>query len=72
MHPSVPLSADPSVRGAIDRLSAEFDGRAPAAVVDRIVRGSRRDLDAAPVAALPELVERLARQRLLDGSDVAG
>lgn len=72
VYPSVPLSADPSVRGAIDRLSAEFAGRAPVAVVDRIVRGSRRDLDAAPVAALPELVERLARQRLLDGTDVAG
>ena len=37
-----------------------------AAVVDRIVRASRQDLDTVPVAALPELVERLARQRLID------
>ena len=62
VHPST----DPSVRGAVDRLSAEFAGRTPAAVVDRIVRASRQDLDTVPVAALPELVERLARQRLID------
>jgi hypothetical protein len=33
--------------------------------VRRIVLSSRRDLDGCPAPALPELVERLARQRLL-------
>ncbi|MBC3191134.1 hypothetical protein H7X46_08670 [Pseudonocardia sp. C8] len=66
------MPSDPSVRGAIDRLSAEFAGRAPAVVIDRVVRSSRRDLDTAPAAALPELVERLARQRLLDGTAARG
>ena len=70
MHPTVQPPTDPSVRGAIDRLCAEFAGRAPAAVVDRVVRDSRRDLDSVPAAALPEMVERLARQRLLDGTAV--
>lgn len=59
--------ADPSVRAAVDRLTAEFAGRFPERLVDTVVRGSRRDLDSVPADALPEMVERLARQRLLDG-----
>ena len=55
---------DAAVNGAINRLTAEFADELPPAVVRRVVLGSRRDLTGSPAAALPELVERLARQRL--------
>jgi hypothetical protein len=51
---------------AVARLSAEFPARR-VAVVSRTVDECRRDLDGAPPGALPELLERLARQRLQDG-----
>ncbi|MEJ8280853.1 three-helix bundle dimerization domain-containing protein [Pseudonocardia spirodelae] len=66
MQASVHPPSDPTVRGAVERLTAEFAGRFPHDLVDHVVRGSRRDLDAVPAAALPEMVERLARQRLID------
>ncbi|ANY08484.1 three-helix bundle dimerization domain-containing protein [Pseudonocardia sp. HH130630-07] len=66
MHAPLPHTSDPAVLDAVDRLVAEFGDRFPARLVDSAVRGSRDDLDAVPVTALPELVERLARQRLLD------
>ncbi len=53
--------------GAVARLSVEFPAQ-PAAVVSRTVDQCRRDLDGAPPGALPELLERLARQRLQDGA----
>lgn len=49
-----------------ERLMAEFESRLDLAVITKVVGGCRRDLDASPVGALPELVERLARQRLLE------
>jgi hypothetical protein len=54
---------DPSVRSAIPRLSQEFPhvGRRSITVV---VRTCREELRGSPDGALPELVERLARQRL--------
>jgi hypothetical protein len=52
--------------GAVARLSVEFPAQR-AAVVSRTVDQCRRDLDGAPPGALPELLERLARQRLQDG-----
>ena len=52
---------------AVARLCAEFPAQ-PAAVVSRTVDQCRRDLDGAPPGALPELLERLARQRLQDGA----
>jgi len=55
---------DPAVSSAINRLTAEFAEEFPRPVVRRVVLGSRRDLNGSPAAALPELVERLARQRL--------
>lgn len=63
VHPPV---TDPTVRGAVDRLTAEFAGRFTQDLVDHVVRGSRRDLDVVSAAALPEMVERLARQRLIE------
>jgi hypothetical protein len=59
---------DESVVAAVARLTAEFGSR-PAAI-EPLVVACRRDLTGAPPGALPELVERLARQRLL-GSDGA-
>jgi len=51
---------------AVARLSVEFPARR-ATVVSRTVDQCRRDLDGTPPGALPELLERLARQRLQDG-----
>jgi delta 1-pyrroline-5-carboxylate dehydrogenase len=52
---------------AVARLVAEFPGR-HAAVVCATVTTCRRDLAGAPPGALPELLERLARQRLRDSA----
>jgi hypothetical protein len=56
--------ADESVVSAIARLTAELGGRTPTPI-EPVVAACRRDLAGAPPGALPELVERLARQRLL-------
>jgi hypothetical protein len=64
----MPLTAlatvrDPSVRGAVLRLADEFPTlRARSIVV--VVNTCREELRGSPDGALPELVERLARQRL--------
>ena len=49
-----------------ERLMAEFEGQIGLDVVSRVVRDCVRDLAAVPVEALPELVERCARQRLTE------
>jgi hypothetical protein len=59
---------DPTVTAAIARLSAEFAPDVRPAVISRVVAGSRVDLSGAPGPAMPELVERLARQRLLQSA----
>lgn len=51
----------------IERLFAEFESRRPLPEIVEVVRQCREQLCCAPEAALPELVERLARQRLTDG-----
>jgi hypothetical protein len=58
--PTVP---DPAVRSAIIRLKEEFPDLGPRAIV-LVVRTCREELRGSPDGALPELVERLARQRL--------
>ena len=55
---------DDSVDLAVRRLSDEFRDRLGAQYVRRIVQLARADLSGVPVGAVPELVERLARQRL--------
>lgn len=50
----------------VDRLALEFVPRLSAGTVLRTVRRCRRELDIVAGPALPELVERLARQRLQD------
>jgi hypothetical protein len=57
-----PASTDHSVRSAILRLSQEFPELGPRISV--VVRTCREELRGSPTDALPELVERLARQRL--------
>ena len=49
-----------------ERLLAEFEGRLNLDVISHIVLEARHQLAGSPVTALPELVERLARVRLLD------
>jgi hypothetical protein len=64
----MPLTAltgvrDPSVRGAVRRLSDEFPGVGTRSIAV-VVNTCREELRGSPDGALPELVERLARQRL--------
>jgi hypothetical protein len=54
---------DLSVDLAVDRLTEELGERSH--VVRPVVQECRQELSGVPVAALPELVERLARYRLL-------
>lgn len=49
-----------------ERLRAEFQTRISRARISAVVRQADNDLSGAPTGALPELVERLARQRLSD------
>jgi hypothetical protein len=65
-YASVELDA---VTPAVARLAREFAGRVPHPVVARVVRECRADLSGVPAGAVPELLERLARQRLLDVAD---
>ncbi len=62
----VPSLSDPVIDDVTQRLASEFAGRLSAVTIAAVVRRSRLDLDSSPPAALPELTERLARQRLHD------
>jgi len=55
-----------SLADAVERLSAEFQPELPAWLVLSTLRRCRRELDIISGPALPELVERLGRQRLSD------
>ncbi|NMO89473.1 three-helix bundle dimerization domain-containing protein [Actinomycetospora sp. TBRC 11914] len=70
MPSATPTVTDESVVSAIERLTTEFAGRSPAPI-EPVVTACRRDLAGAPPGALPELVERLARQRLLERRDAS-
>jgi hypothetical protein len=59
----LPTSPDLSVRSATTRLAREFPEVSPGSIV-LVVRTCREELRGSPTDALPELVERLARQRL--------
>lgn len=50
----------------IDRLCSEFGDKVSLERVIGVVDGCIRDLAGTPSGAMPELCERLARQRLLD------
>jgi hypothetical protein len=55
-----------SLAEVTERLFAAFEPRLPLTTIVAVVRACRQELDTAPGPALPELVERLARQRLTD------
>ncbi|WP_040815323.1 hypothetical protein [Nocardia concava] len=56
----------------VERLCLEFGGRQPRPQVESVLRWSLSDLAGTPVGALPELGERLARQRLSENSVAPG
>ena len=56
---------DRSIVDAVQRLDREFRGVVPRGVIVSVVRRSHHELDSPCAEALPELLERLARQRLL-------
>jgi hypothetical protein len=60
---AAPTVPDQSVRSAICRLTEEFPQMGPRSII-LVVRTCREELRGSPTDALPELVERLARQRL--------
>ena len=62
--PSPPLSDARWAERTVTRLVAELN--TDVGSVRATVRGCRRDLGGVPSGALPELVERLARQRIID------
>ncbi len=49
-----------------ERLMAEFEGRLSLQLVSGVVREAARDLVGTPAGAWDEMVERCARQRLMD------
>jgi hypothetical protein len=61
----MPLTEDTAVDQAVARLADEFRARLRPQVIGTVVRNCRRDLSGVPATALPEMVERLARERLL-------
>jgi hypothetical protein len=58
------LDHDRCIAEAVVRLEREFGGAVQRPAIAEVVRRSHQDLDGPHPAALPELVERLARQRL--------
>ena len=60
---TLPTVSDLSVRSALTRLSAEFPELGHGSLV-LVVNTCREELRCSPSDARPELVERLARQRL--------
>lgn len=57
-----------AITATTERLVAELDGRVDVDEVLRVVLRCRADLVGSPRSALPELIERSARQRLLAGA----
>ncbi len=55
-----------SIADITERLIAEFEGRLSPALVSTTVLQAARDLADAPPGAWDEMVERAARQRLLE------
>lgn len=53
-----------SLADVVERLLVEFEPQLPLPAIYAIVRRCRRELDTQPNPARPELVERLARERL--------
>jgi hypothetical protein len=56
-----------SLADVIERLSREFEGQRSLTEITAVVQECRTQLCCSPATALPELVDRLARQRLSAG-----
>jgi hypothetical protein len=66
-HPTQRHGPEPvSVADVVERLFTDFESDLTLPAIHAVVRQCRRDLDSIPATALPELLERLARQRLHD------
>lgn len=59
-------AGDEAIAEVTERLRAEFGDTLESDAVDAVVRACLRDLTGPPAGALPELVERLAREELTD------
>jgi hypothetical protein len=66
-HPVNPSLAVPVLAGIVARLRDDCSCRHSVEVIEDILQGCLSDLSAVPTAALPELLERLARVRLNSG-----
>jgi hypothetical protein len=53
-----------SYADTVERLFTEFRGQVPLPVITAMVHECREQLCSSPETAMPELLERLARQRL--------
>ncbi|MFF2110331.1 three-helix bundle dimerization domain-containing protein [Rhodococcus koreensis] len=62
--PTESTDADPA-HTVVARLAVEFDDSISRSTISRVVAASVRDLAGVPAADIPELSERVARQRLL-------
>lgn len=54
----------------IERLFREFEGSIPLPVIVEVTHVCRQQLSGSPATAMPELLERLVRQRLHDMTPV--
>jgi hypothetical protein len=61
-----PSGHETSFADMVERMFRDFEDRLSLRLILDTVNGTRRDLHGTPVGALPELTERLARQRLDD------
>lgn len=64
--PAAGPHSEVSLADITERLMVEFDGRTSVSRIAQVVLGCRHDLRGSPVLVLPELIERSARQRLLN------
>ena len=58
--------SDQSYADVTERLFRAFEGVHPLPVITAVVAQCRTDLDSVATGAIPELLERLAHQRLTD------
>lgn len=54
-----------SYADVVERVFAEFEGLVPLPVIVEVAHVCRQQLSGSPLAAMPELLERLVRQRLI-------
>lgn len=65
-EPTPTPTGEGSIADTTERLFSAFDAQIGLATIADVVHQCRRELDIVSGPALPELLERLARQRLTD------